>query len=208
MKYQLKSVKNFDSQKYPLLITSCFFLIIFYVAFFHHNYWIDGDYVAYSNHGDDILTGNGKDVKILNAPPGGPVFYAFLNSLTNDAFLNAKLISLLCGTGIVAFSYYIIKNIFNSKIALVGQLFVVFSPRIGIISIQTVNDIIPIFLIFASFYFITKKQLKLFNIIIIGTLLGIAFMFRYQSLLVLLAIMVFLLIRNKRFELIYCMLQL
>ena len=152
MQYQkLKFVKNFDSQKYPLLITTCFFLIIFYVAFFHHTYWTDGDYIAYYNHGDDILTSNGNNVKIINAPPGGPVFYAFLNSFTGDLFLDAKLISLFCGTGIVFFSYYIIRNIFSAKIALVGQLFVVFSPRIGIISIQTVNEIIPIFLIFISY---------------------------------------------------------
>jgi len=198
MKYQLKFVKNFDSKKYPLLITSCFFVIIFYVQFFHHPYWIVGDYVLYSRLGEDILAGYGKNVYIFNAPEAGPVFFAFLNSFTGDAFLNAKLISLLSGTGIVFFSYYIIRNIFSARIALVGQLFVALSPRINSLSIQEVNEIIPIFLIFISLYHITKKQLKLFNIIMIGTLVGFAFMFRYQSLLILLAIIVFLLIHNKK----------
>ena len=102
--------------------------------------------IIFCTLGHDILDGNGKNVKMLNAGPGGPVFYAFLDSLTGNALLNAKLISLLGGTGIVALSYLIIKNIFGSKIALVGQLFVVFSPRIDIISLQTLNEIIPIFL--------------------------------------------------------------
>ena len=168
------------------------------MSFFHHPYWTDGDYLFYSNFGNNILAGNGKNVNIVNAPVGGPVFYAFLNSLTGDAFLNAKLISLLCGTGIVFFSYYIIRNIFSAKIALVGQLFVVFSPRLDILAVQTLNEIIPIFLIFSSFFFITKKQLKSSHIIIAGILIGIAFMFRYQSLFVLVAIIAFLLIHNKK----------
>ena len=196
MNYQ--ELKNFNSQKYPILITSCFFLIILYVAFFHHNYWIDPDYLTYSNWGDDILSGNGKNVNILNAPPGGPIFYAFLNSFTGDAFLNAKLISLFFGTGIVFVSYYIIRNVFNPKIALLGQLFVVFNPRVDGISIRTINEIIPIFLIFISFFFMTKNQTKISNIMIIGTILGIAFMFRYQPIFILFAFVVFLLIRDKK----------
>ena len=195
-KTKSKKIENFN--KYSALVTICFFLVITYVQFFHNPYWTDGDYLAYSNFGNNILAGNGKNVNIVNAGPGGPVFYAFLNSLTGDAFLNAKLISLLCGTGIVFFSYYIIRNIFSAKIALVGQLFVVFSPRIGILSVQTLNEIIPIFLIFISFYNITKKQLKFSNIIIAGILLGTAFMFRYQSLFVLAVILIFLLIHNRK----------
>ena len=195
-KTESKKPRNFD--KYAIIITICFFLVVSFVTFYHHDYWIDGDYLLYSNLGHDILDGNGKNVKMLNAGPGGPVFYAFLDSLTGDAFLNAKLISLLGGTGIVALSYLVIKNIFGSKVALVGQLFVVFSPRIGIISLQTLNEIIPIFLIFGSFFFITKKQLKPSPIIIAGILLGTAFMFRYQSAFILVAFVVFLLIRNKK----------
>ncbi|MGQ0376004.1 MAG: glycosyltransferase family 39 protein [Nitrososphaerota archaeon] len=198
MKHQLTFVKNFDSKKYPLLVTLSFFLIIFYVQFFHHPYWIVGDYVLYSRLGEVILADGGKNVYIFNAPQSAGVFYALLNSFTGDSFLNAKLISLFSGTGIVFFSYYIIRNIFSARIALVGQLFVALSPRINSLSIQEVSEIIPIFLIFVSFYHITKKQLKLFNIIIIGTLLGFAFMFRYQSLIILLAIIVFLLIHDKK----------
>ena len=192
--------KTRSLDKYSIFISIIFFIIIAYATFFHHDYWTDGDYLIYSKFGENILSGNGKNVKILNAGLGGPVFYASINSLTGDAFLNAKLISLLAGTGIVVVSYFTIKNIFNAKIALLGQLFVVFTPRIGILSLQTLNEIIPIFLIFGSFFFITKKNINLKHIVIIGILLGTAFTFRYQSGLILIAFVIFLLIRNKQIK--------
>ena len=83
---------------------------------------------------------------------------------------------------------------------MLGQLFVVFTPRIGILSLQTLNEIIPIFLIFGSFFFITKKNINLKHIVIIGILLGTAFTFRYQSGLILIAFVIFLLIRNKQIK--------
>ena len=197
-KNDFRKTKSLD--KYSILISVAFFIVIAYVAFSHHNYWTNGDYIIYSNLGENILSGNGKNVKILNAGLGGPVFYASINSLTGDAFLNAKLISLLAGTGIVAVSYFTIKNIFNAKIALLGQLFVVFTPRIGILSIQTLNEIIPIFLIFSSFFLITKKNINLKHLVVIGILLGLAFTFRYQSGLILIAFVIFFLIRNKKIK--------
>ena len=199
MQYQeLKFLRNFDSKTYPIIVTCCFFLIVSYVAFFHHNYWLDGDYLLYSDWGYDILSGNSKNVKLINTPSIGSVIFASLNSFTGDEFLTAKLISVFSGTGIVFFSYYIIKNIFNSKIALLGQLFVAFSPRIDSLSIRTINEVIPAFLIFAAFFFITKKQLNISSVIISGAILGIAFMFRYQPILVLGAFVIFLLIRDKK----------
>ena len=192
--------KTRSLDKYSIFISIIFFIIIAYATFFHHDYWTDGDYLIYSNLGENVLSGNGKNVKMLNAGLGGPVFYASINSLTGDAFLNAKLISLLAGTGIVLVSYFTIKNIFGAKIALLGQLFVVFTPRIGILSIQTLNEIIPIFLIFSSFFFITRKNINLKHLAVIGILLGIAFTFRYQSGLILIAFIVFLLIRNKKIK--------
>ena len=47
-------------------------------------------------------------------------------------------------------------------------------------------------------YFITKKSIKLSDIIIVGSLLGISFMIRYQAVLVFFAFLIFLLIYNKK----------
>ena len=116
----------------------------------------------------------------------------------NATFTIGKLILLFSCTGIVFFSYYIIKNIFNSRVALLGQMFIAFNPILQLSSIQALNDLLPVFLIVSSLYFITKKNLKPSDIIISGALLGAAFMVRYQALVVIIAIIIFLLIRNRK----------
>ena len=47
-------------------------------------------------------------------------------------------------------------------------------------------------------YLITKKTLRLNNVIIVGVLVGVAIMFRYQPIFILFAFVVFLLIRDKK----------
>ena len=53
--------KKIAIQKFPLLITFCFLIIVSYVAFFHHNFWIiDSDGIVYLTAGEQILNGDGK----------------------------------------------------------------------------------------------------------------------------------------------------
>jgi len=198
MKYN--QINSTRIEKYPLLITVCFFLITSYVAFFHHNYWtFDQDGIYYLIEGKEILSGNGKNVGLPDAPAGGPIVYAVLNLLFDDGFALMKAISVLSGTGMVFFSYYTIKNIFNSKIALVGQLFFAFNPWGGIFSIQAANELLPIFLVSIALYYITKKELKSTDMIIIGSLLGVAFSIRLQVIIVLITIITFLVIKDQKF---------
>ena len=86
MSLQRSDFKNsISDQKIPLLITIAFFLITSYVAGFHHDYWvIDHDGQIYLHAGEQILAGNGENVKLYNVPIGGPVIYASLNLLFDD----------------------------------------------------------------------------------------------------------------------------
>jgi len=154
MYLQHKHLKNsILEHKIPILVTLAFFLVTSYVAAFHHNYWvIDHDGQLILHIGEEILAGNGENVKLHNAPVGGPVIYAFLNSFFNDGFSLLKSIALLSASGSVFFSYFILKNIFNRKIALVGLLFFAFNPWLGFFAIQAENELLPIFLISASFH--------------------------------------------------------
>ncbi|HIC42508.1 MAG TPA: hypothetical protein EYO86_05445, partial [Pelagibacterales bacterium] len=127
-----------------------------------------------------------------------PVLFASLESVLKDGLFSIKIISLLSGTGIVFFSYMVFKNIFSTKIALVGQLFIAFNPWLGILSTSPLNDLLPIFMSILSFYFITKKDIKLTDIIFSASILGIAFMFRAQPIVFLFAIIVFLIILEKK----------
>ena len=186
------------TQKYPLLITLSFFIIIFCVAFFQNNFMKDGDFFAFAIQGEQILFGDKEGVKFMTGPPTGAVMYALFNLLFDDFFTTGKIVALLSGTGIVFFSYYIIRNIFGHKIAIVGQLLVAFTPKIDVLSIQTVNELPPIFFVIAALYFGTKKDLKFLDIIIVGSLIGVACLFRYQAIIVLFGFMVFMLIRSKK----------
>jgi hypothetical protein len=152
------------------------------------------------NVGKQILSGDGESVKLFDAPVGGPIIYASLESLLHDGFNIEKTISLLSATGIVFFSYYIIRNFFSVKIALVGQLFVAFNPRLEILSMSAVNTLLPVFLVFAGLYFLTKERTVLLDYALVGIFLGASFMIRYQALPILLGVLIFILIRNKKIK--------
>lgn len=204
MSFQITEAKNFNSHKYPILITLGFFLITSYIAFFHYNYWtvFDQDGLIYLSGGRQIIAGDGENVAFLNAGSVGPILSALLESVLKDGLLATKLISILSGTGIVFFSYMVFKNIFSSKIALVGQLFIAFNPWVGILSTSSLNDLFPVLMSITSLYFITKKDIKLTDFIFSGVVLGIGFMFRFQPVIFLLAIIVFIIIhrKNSRFK--------
>ena len=186
------------SNKYPLLITLIFFSCTFYVSFFVDNPALSGDALYYFFTGKQILDGEGENVKVLLAPIGGPIIFATLDNFFNDPYITIKIISLLSGSVIVFLSFFIIKNIFGFKIALLGQLFIAINPKMHFQSIIPLNEILPVALIFASFYYITKKELLPYHIIFAALFLGISFMIRYQALLVCIGIVIFLLVRDRK----------
>lgn len=195
------NIKNFfRNNKFPVLVTVVFFLCTFYVSFFVDNPARGSDAMYYFFAGKQILFGDREGVEVPNAAIGGPILFASLNVLFDNPYLTIKIISLLSGTGIVFFSFYIIKHIFDFKIALLGQLIVAVNPKLHIQSTFPFNEIFPVFLIFVSFYFITKARLLPIHLVIVGLLLGASFMIRYQALPVVIAFLIFLLIYDKKFR--------
>ena len=187
------------SHKYPLLITLVFFLVVCYVGFSYHNYWIvDQDGIHLLNGGEQIINGDGQNVHFTTTPPTAAIFYATLNLVFNDGFTLMKLISIISGSATVLIVFFIIKNISNYKIALIGQLLFAFNPWFSFFSMQAEVEVLPVFLACASLYFVTKKNLKPFDMIMIGSLLGASFLFRYQCIIIVITIIIFLLIRNKK----------
>ena len=198
--FRVSYSESFSEKKFHFLITLVFFLITIYVAFGVHSYWtFDQDGIQYLNEGKEILKGNGKNVGLPDAPAIGTIIYAVLANVFGDGFSVMKAISVLSGTGIVFFSYYIARNIFDSKIALITQLFVAFNPWCGIFSIQAANELLPIFIITITLYSITKREFKTIDMIIIGSLLGLAFMIRAQTVIFLISFIAYLLVRNRNF---------
>tara|TARA_B000000460_G_scaffold248465_1_gene226101 strand:- start:271 stop:1986 length:1716 start_codon:yes stop_codon:yes gene_type:complete len=169
-----------------------------YIAFFHHPIWHEADGIYYLNYGRAILEGSGNDVQIANGQIGAPILFAFLDSIFHDAFSIQKIIAILGGCGIVLSAFFITKNIFNYKVAILTQLFIAFNPILHYVSIQALNELLPVFIIFTSLYFITKPELRFFDYLIIGLLLGLSSIFRLQAILVLFPILIFILLRNKK----------
>ncbi len=188
----------FYKNKFPLLITFGFFISMSYIAFFHHPIWHEADGIYYLNYGRAILEGSGNDVQIANGQIGAPILFAFLDSIFHDAFSIQKIIAILGGCGIVLSAFFITKNIFNYKVAILTQLFIAFNPILHYVSIQALNELLPVFIIFTSLYFITKPELRFFDYLIIGLLLGLSSIFRLQAILVLFPILIFILLRNKK----------
>ena len=193
-------INTLYENKFPILITIGFFLMMSYLAFFHNIIWggYDTDGIHYLNFGKAILEGNGTDVKVLNGQIGTSVLFAFLDSISPDIFATVKTITILSGSGIVLLSFFITKNIFNYRIAILTQLFIAFNPMLHYISINALNELLPVFIIFVSLYVVTKKQLGFFDYTLIGILLGLASLFRLQAIFVLFPILVFILLRNKK----------
>ena len=193
-------INTLYENKFPILITIGFFLMMSYLAFFHNIIWggYDTDGIHYLNFGKAILEGNGTDVKVLNGQIGTSVLFAFLDSISPDIFATVKTITILSGSGIVLLSFFITKNIFNYRIAILTQLFIAFNPMLHYISINALNELLPVFIIFVSLYVVTKKQLGFFDYTIIGILLGLASLFRLQAVFVLFPILIFILLRNKK----------
>ncbi len=181
----------------PIIITIGFFLSTSYLAFFQNLVWTETDGIYYLNFGRAILDDNGKNVIIVNGQIGTSVLFAFLESIFHDAFIVQKTIAVLSGSGIVFFSFLITRNIFDFRIATVVALFFAFQPRLHFVSTQALNELLPVLMIMTSLFLLTRKQQTIIHYVLIGTILGFSSIFRLQSTFVLIAILIFLLIRSK-----------
>ena len=194
-------LKNFfKTYKLPILVTVIFFLCTSYVSFFIDNPARGSDAMFYFFAGEQILFGDKENVRVPNAPIGGPVLFSSLNTVFHDPFLTIKIISLISGTAIVFLSFFIIKNIFNFKIAFLTQLIVAVNPKLHFQTTFPFNEIFPVFLVFLSFYYITKTRILYNHLILAGILLGISFMIRYQTFPIIIGLLIYLLIRDKKFR--------
>ena len=188
----------FQGNKLPIIITAIFFFSMLYISFVHHTIWTEQDGIWYYQTGIEFFDGNSHNIQIINAPLGGPIIYAALDSLFGMPFEAAKSLSLISGTVIVLFSYFITKNILGVKVAVITQIIVAVNPKLHFLSISALNELMSIALIISSFYFLTKNELKNSDFIIMGILLGLSFMLRYPAILIILGIVIFLFIRNRK----------
>jgi len=186
--------------KIPIIITVSFFVIFFYVAFIENTADNRYDGILFLKHAEQILAGDGESVYFFNDPPFLGIIYALTNQVFGNPFISVKLIQLISGTGLIFFSFFILKNIFDFKTAIIGQIFFASLPIFHIAVIESLHELYPILLIFVSIYFLTKKQTNYFDFAMAGIFIGLAFSVRFVGLPIMFGVILFLLIRDKKIK--------
>ena len=181
-----------------IIVVIIFFICTSYVAFIVDNPSMDHLIIDYYYAGQQTLYGDRESVYLASTPIGWSVLLASADSIVNDVFITAKLFSVVFATGILVLSFFIIRNIFDKKLALLVQTIIAVTPFFHVEAILTHSEMLPVFLIFLSFYFITKKKLSGRDLILCGVFLGLATMLRYQAALVAISCLPFFLIQYKK----------
>jgi len=81
---KLNPKKFLKTNKLPILVTVIFFLLTSYVSFFIDDPARGSDAMFYFFAGEQILFGDNENVRVPNAPIGGPVLFSSLNTVFND----------------------------------------------------------------------------------------------------------------------------
>ena len=197
----IKSVTKDFVNITSIIVVIIFFICTSYVAFIVDNPSMDHLIIDYYYAGQQTLYGDRESVYLASTPVGWSVLLASADSIVNDIFVTAKLFSVVFATGILVLSFFIIRNIFDKKLALLVQTIIAVTPFFHVEAILTHSEMLPVFLIFLSFYFITKKKLSGKDLILCGVFLGLATMLRYQAALVAISCLPFFLIQYKKIHL-------
>lgn len=179
--------------KIVILIAVVYCLTVSYVAFNLNPFLTNTDVLFYYFPGKQILEGNGNDIVIPNAP----VTTAVLFALTDDPYTFTKIIAILSATGIVIVSYMITRQILGSRVAIITAILMSVNAGLHMNSYVQVTETLAIFLLFLSFYFITKRELDSKKIILTGLFLGLSFILKYPAGIIGVAFLIFFLIFTK-----------
>ena len=197
----LKLVRKDFVNSTSIIVVIIFFICTSYVTFIIDNPSLDHLIIDYYYAGQQTLYGDRESVYLASTPIGWSVLLASADSIVNDVFITAKLFSVVFATGILVLSFFIIRNVFDKKLALLVQTIIAVTPFFHVEAILTHSEMLPVFLIFLSFYFITKKKLSGRDLILCGVFLGLASMLRYQAILVTISCLPFFLIQYKKIRL-------
>ena len=204
------SVRNFQNLRQAkrdfvtvasIVVVVIFFVSTSYVTFIVDNPTRDREIILYYQVGLQTLYGDRESVYLASVPIGWSILLASTDSIINDVYVTAKLFSVFFATAILVLSFFIIKNIFGRKTALLAQTIIAITPFFHVEAILTHNEMVPVFLICLSFYFITKKQLSKRDLILCGVFLGLATMIRYQAALIAISCIPLFLIQYKKIRL-------
>jgi len=193
MNYKINEILSDKYTKIAIIITAIYCIATGITATIFNPFFNMDSSIFYYYTGKQILQGLGNEVFIPNAP----LSYAVLSALTDDPFTHMKIISIFSTTGIIFFSYLIVRQIFNSKVAVLTTLFISLYAGLQSHAYQIQTDVFPMFLLFVSFYYITKRELNYKKIILVAVFLGASYSLKYPAAIIAIGFLIFFLIYTK-----------
>jgi hypothetical protein len=187
---------TFFNDKYTkgvFLIIFIYSLSVTFITIMFNPFFNSDNVAFYYFAGQEILAGHARDVIIPNAS----LSYALLNSITDNPHIHMKIISISSAIGIIFLTYLIVRQIFDSKTAFLATIFISVYAGLHFHSYIIQTDIFPIFLLFASFYYITKKRLTSYDIVMVAIFAGISFTLKYQAAIIVIGFLIFFLSFQK-----------
>lgn len=187
---------TFFNDKYTkgvFLIIFIYSLSVTFVTIIFNPFFNSDNIAFYYFAGQEILAGHASDVIIPNAS----LSYALLNSMTDNPHIHMKIISISSAIGIIFLTYLIVRQIFDSKTAFLATIFISVYAGLHFHSYIIQTDIFPIFLLFVSFYYITKKRLTSYDIVMVAIFAGLSFILKYQAAIIVIGFLIFFLSFQK-----------
>lgn len=118
--------------------------------------------------------------------PAYPITLAAVKALTGDYFTAGLFIALLASAITIAFTFSLIRRLFNPEIAVCSTLLLMMNAYFFMYSYQVGTDMLFSALITASLYFLLAKQTLSWNCLIVSAALGaLAYLTRYNGIFIL-----------------------
>jgi len=144
---------------------------------------IADDGCAYGELAKEIAAGNFHEAFGPTLHPLFPVFTAGASYIFQDFELSGRMVSCLFGSLTVFPLFFLVKNIFDRKIALMTVLFFIVHPYLSQASGEVLTEALYFFFITSiaslSWIAIQKRRRALF--LVVGLLLSLAFLTRFEG---------------------------
>ena len=160
-------------------------------------YCISSDGVRYIRAAQDFFEANISAGLHSLYPPGYPLLIAAVYPLIGDWELAGQFLSLLFGVGLLLPLYWICRDIFNIKIALIGCYLAAVSPFLALYSAHVRSESSYLFLSTIAFYvfFTAIEKHSIRRFFFGGLLAGYGFLIRPEAMGFLLIVPAVLLLR-------------
>lgn len=144
---------------------------------------ISDDACAYGELAKEIASGNFHEVFNSILPPLLPAFTAGASYIFRDIELSGRMVSCLFGSLTVFPLFFLAKNIFDKKAALITTLFFTVHPYLSQASGEVLTEALYFFFVTSIVYIcwiaIQRRKRALF--LVVGLLLSLAFLTRFEG---------------------------